>query len=188
MKRVTWCGLLCLVGVGLVQADTPTSTASATFTAKAVQTNIQAGGTVTVEVQISGAVNVAAYQVQLGVTGGSKGTLTLESMSVDRARQDFAFFNSGAEMLDVQDKKAEWVGLVRVLGGGDIVKPSYAATFTYRASADAAGAFKINIRTDNTDSFLLDGNAVQIPHKIGAAAEVTVGAPTPTRTEGRKKE
>lgn len=183
-----------LVGVMVVglcswaRAGDQPAAAGATVSVKAAAANVQSGGTIKIEAFVSGALNVSAYQVQLGASGGTKGTLTLESMTVDRTRQDFAFYQSGAEMLDVQDKTHEWVGLVRTSGGGDIVKPSYVATFTFRASPDAAGTFKVNVRTDSTETFLLDQAALQIPHKIGAAAEVTVGAPIPTRTEGRKKE
>ena len=188
MKRALWCGLLCLTTVGVVRADNVAPAAGATFTVKTTQASVQPGGMVKVEVFVSGAVNVAAYQVMLGASGGDKGTLTMDSMTVDRQRQDFALFNSGAEMLDVQDKASGWIGLVRVVGGTDIVKPAYIATINFKASPDAAGTFKINIRTDNTDSFLLDTQGLLIPHKVAAAAEVTVGAPAPTRTETRKKE
>jgi len=173
--------------VAVVRADKETPAATATISVKATQASVQPGGTVTVDVFVAGAPNVGAYQVMVGASGGDKGTLTLDSMSVDRQRPDFALYNSGAEMLDVQDKLSGWIGLVRVVGGSDIIKPSYVATINFKASPDAAGTFKINIRTDNTDSFLLDAVGMLIPHKVGAAAEVTVGAPAPTRTEDRKK-
>lgn len=188
MKRAMWCGLLCLTCVAVVRADNQTAAATATISVKALQANVQPGGTVTVEAYISGAPNVAAYQIMVGATGGDKGTLTVDSMSIDRARPDFALFNTGAEILDVQDKKAGWIGLVRVSGATDMVKPVYVATFTFKASSDAAGTFKLNVRTDNTDSFILDLAATQVPHKVGAAVEITVGGAAPTRTDGRKKE
>jgi hypothetical protein len=164
------------------QANAP----AAAVTVKAVQGSVQPGGTVTVEAYVSGAVNVAAYQIQLRATGGSKGTLTLESMSVDKQRQDFAFFQAGAELIDLQDQKNEWLGLVRVSGGSDMIKPVYAATFVFRASADAAGVFKINVPNDNQDTYILDTAGLQVMHKIGAPVEVSVGGPAPVRTEGRK--
>ncbi len=188
MKRAMLCGLLCMATISVARADNQPAAANATISVKAVQANVQPGGTVTVEAFVSGATNVAAYQIQVAATGGDKGTLTLDTMTIDRQRQDFALFNTGAEMLDVQDKKAGWIGLVRVVGGTDMVKPVYVATFTFKASPDAAGTFKLNVRTDSTETFILDTNAVQVPHKTGTAVEVSVGAPTPTRTEGRKKE
>lgn len=188
MRRMMLVSVM-MAGLGSwAQAGDQPAAAGATVSVKAAAGNTQPGGTIKVEAYVSGALNVSAYQVQLGVSGGTKGTLTLESMAVDRTRQDFGFYQANSELLDVQDKNNEWVGLVRTAGGSDMVKPSYVATFTFRASPDAAGSFKINVRSDSTETFLLDQAAVQIPHKIGAAAEVTVGAPTPTRTEGRKKE
>jgi hypothetical protein len=185
MKRVLWSGLWCLAFVSVVQADQ--TSAVATMAVKPVQTNVQPGGTLSVDVFISGAVNVAAYQVQVAVTGGDKGKFTLESMTIDRQRQDFALYNSGAEMLDVQDKNTGWIGLVRVSGGTDMVKPAYVATFTFKASDDAAGTFKVQIPVDNQDSFILDTAGLQIQHKVADAAQVSVGPPAPTRTESRKK-
>lgn len=187
MRNVLSVTLLTLGMAGAAQADNQTAAAAAaTVSVKAVQSNVQAGGKIVVEAYVSGAVNVSAYQVQLGASGGTKGTLTLESMTVDKQRSDFAFHQAGAELIDVQDKGAEWVGLVRTAGGSDIVKLSYVATFTFRASPDAQGVFKVNVRTDSTETFLLDQAGLLIPHKLGATAEVAVGTPAPVRKDGRK--
>ena len=175
-----------VLGVGSLAQAVDQTAAGATVSVKALQGNVQPGGTVTVEAYVSGALNVSAYQIQLGASGGTKGTLTIESMSVDKQRQDFAFYQAGSEMLDVQDKNSQWVGLVRTSGASNVVKPAYVATFTFRASADAAGNFKINVRSDSTETFILTQDGVLIPHKVSAAAEVNVGAATPVRTEGRK--
>lgn len=187
MKKLMAASLMVLGAGSLSMAvDQTAATTGATVSVKALNSTIQPGGTVTVEAYISGALNVSAYQVQLSATGGTKGTLTLETMAVDRQRPDFAFYQANSEMLDVQSKNSEWVGLVRTSGAGDIVKQAYVATFTFRASPDASGTFKINVRSDSTETFILAQDGVQIPHKISAAAELNVGTPTPTRTDGRK--
>lgn len=185
LQKLMVAGLLVL-GVGNMAQAVDQTPAGATVSVKTLQSAVQPGGIITVEAYVSGAMNVSAYQVQLEASGGTKGTLTVESMTVDKQRQDFAFYQANSEMLDVQDKNAKWVGLVRTSGASDMVKPSYVATFTFRASADAAGSFKINVRSDSTETFILAQDGVQIPHKASVAVEVNVGAPTPVRTEGRK--
>lgn len=188
MKRALWCGLCCLAVATTAFADNQAATTGAMISLKPVQTNVQPGGTITIDVFISGAVNVGAYQARVAVSGGQKGAFTLQSMKIDRERPDFAMFNSGADLIDVKDDKAGWVGLVRVSGATDMSKPRYVATFTFQASADAAGTFKFYVVEDQDYTFLLDTNGVIIPHQAGEAVQVNVGAPAPERTEGRKKE
>lgn len=179
------CGAAAMAGWAFA-ADPAATTPSPMVTVKALQNTIQPGGTVTVDVFVSGALNVGAYQIQLGATGGSRGTLTLEQMAVNKQRPDFAYYQAGSELIDLQDKHHEWLGIVRMAGASDLVKPSYVGTFTFRASLDAAGVFQINVRSDSTETFLLAENGVLIPHRVGAAAEVGVGTPAPVRAEQRK--
>lgn len=162
----------------------PASSTFASINVKATQANAAPGGLVSVEAFVSNAQDLAVFQLQLGATGGEKGTLTLEGITVAKERPDFVF--GTAEVLDAVDMNQGRVGALRYTGGSNVAKPVYLATFNFRASPDALGTFKINLRAGD-ESFLNDSAAVLIPHKKGADAEVIIGKPTPTRVEPRSR-
>ncbi len=54
-------------------------------------TSIAPGSSATVEGFIIGASDLRAYQVALSVTGGTSGTLDLETLGVDIVRQNYVF-------------------------------------------------------------------------------------------------
>lgn len=168
----------------LARAGDPTANAAATISVKAAQTTATAGSLVSVDAFVSNAADLAVFQLQLAATGGQKGSLTLESITIGKERPDFVF--GEAEILDAVDMNQGRVGALRYTGGTNVVKPVYLATFHFRATNDANGTFKINLQNGN-ESFLNDSAAVQIPHQKSADAEVTVGKVQPTRVDTRSR-
>jgi len=81
------------------------------------------------------------------ITGGTSGTLTVETLAIDQQRSDFVFFNmspvTGVELN--QDRAAA------ALFGASInvgLSTKYLTTFTLRASSDARGVFVVNVCPD----------------------------------------
>ena len=122
-------------------------------------------GLVTVEVFIDAASNLRGYQLALEVSGGSTGTLTLESMSIDLLHVDandaFDYVFNGAPSdsadNDISGFQAAWLQS----GGMSVGPDKYLGTFKLRASIDAHGTFTIDLRP--ADTFLRDSNSLPVP-------------------------
>ncbi len=123
------------------------------FTLVPRQRAIKAGGTVDVDVYASGVANLRGYE--FGVTAGSgrRGALTLDAVSVDTDRADYAF--AGLHNFPAIDSELGRVGAA-VMGMGESIpanKRAYVGTFTFRASDDAAGAFNISAAMEHVGLF-----------------------------------
>ncbi|MEK6676905.1 MAG: hypothetical protein AABZ47_14790 [Planctomycetota bacterium] len=129
-----------------------------------------ANSVLTVNVFVDSPIALRGYQTALDVSGGSAGTLSLESLVVTDTRTDFVFHT-------LSDVPAIDNGNARVasalFSGAASGSPSkYLATYTYRASSNAAGTFTISIRTE--DTMLRDENSGSVNWEVGDVAEVTV--------------
>lgn len=178
------------MGLGSARAENVLATApdAPVVSLKTKQLNAAPGGQVIVEVFVTGVQDLATYEMRLNVVGGDRGTLTLEKIAVDQQRTDYVFKNAGVQILDIVDMTQQRVGMVRFSGGSNVAadQQAYLATFTFRVSGDAAGKFAIALGNPEA-AFLNNSQALQIPHRMAGSAEVTVGQPTPVRTETRKK-
>ncbi len=117
-----------------------------------------------------------SYQLHLGVSGGRRGRLELIDITIED-RRDFIF--DGADgVFDAYN-----VGNGQMLAGLDAgsvtnVAHAYLATFTYRASADAAGAFVVDVLHDEAvgdQTFLVAPAAGKIAVSGSRPAVVGVG-------------
>jgi len=125
---------------------------------------------VQIEVYVSEATNVFAYEVALEVTGGTGGSLMVTDITVDQNRTDYVFYGM-AVPLQAKDLPGMRVGgsfntaLPGVTGTGQV----YLATFTFQPAGGATGVFNINVAGAGK-SFLLnpDGSA-QTTDTSGAA-------------------
>jgi len=178
------------MGLATARAENVLATApdAPVVSLKTKQLNATAGGQVIVEVYVTNVRDLSTYEMRLNVVGGDRGTLTLEKISVDQQREDYVFKNAGVQILDVVDMSQQRVGMVRFGGGSDVAadKQAYLATFTYRVSGDASGKFAVSLGNPEA-AFLNNSQALQIPHRMAGNVEITVGQPTPVRTESRKK-
>ncbi|MBI4719132.1 MAG: hypothetical protein HY763_15130 [Planctomycetes bacterium] len=134
---------------------------------------IQAEQTATIEVFVDSVANLGAYEtaVVLTPTTGSTGTLTLEALTIETTRADFAF---GAQSVvsgsNLTDGKA---GAALVSGSGiSVTGPAYLATYTYRASTDAVGVWEV---TASDEAYLLDGAAARVECFAGNVEYIRVG-------------
>ena len=84
---------------------------------------------------------------------------------------DYVFGSTAVKVTDQQQFRAAGVMMD---GGVDAEAPGYLATYTLRASADAAGTFQVNVKTGDS-SLLRDSGALAIPFRPGRGFEVNVG-------------
>jgi len=133
--------------------------------------NIRPGGTVSVDVYISGADDLRGYEVALDAVGGRKGELEVESVTVDRTRGDFVF--QGRDFVDAGDPSGSRVLGALFNGGVATSGDRYVATFTFRASPDGRGAHRIVVR-EGGDTLLLDSSGTEMKVRSVTTASVRV--------------
>jgi hypothetical protein len=134
---------------------------------------VSQGGTVSIEVLIEGPLDLRAYEAAVDISGGSAGSLTLTSLTVNPARPDFVFYGADpaaltpANLAERRLAGALWSGGVSVAAA-----PKYAGTFTFQASKNAAGTFQITLRTANCS--LRDSGSQTLPWSAGAPVTITI--------------
>ncbi len=144
------------------------------------QTSIAADGVLRIDAFLSGNVSgLRAYQVNLSVTGGAAGQLWLQDVVVEKTRTDFVFV--GKQQLDAADKDGGRLASALFEGTVD-TSSGYLGTFLLRASADAAGSFRVAAITEPGASTLVDDSNMPIPYATSAIA-IGVGTRpiTPTK-------
>lgn len=134
---------------------------------------VPVGGVVEVQVFLTNAQNVAAYELHMSVTGGPAGSLELESIFVDKNRKRFLF--GRAQVVEAIDLKGKRAAIITYSRGADVgtAAKAYLATFRYRVSPEANGVFTVNINT--TKSFVSDSAVQRIAFRAGLSARVAVG-------------
>ena len=127
----------------------PFSNGLATLTARPDSDQIRSGELVRVDVHLtSGLDDLRGYQLHLAASGGTRGSLILEDITVTK-RGD-AVFGPTAWMAFNVDTAQMVAGLDGA--GVNVSSKGYLASFYYRASSDAAGRFVVDILHDSTDS------------------------------------
>ncbi|MHC5109013.1 MAG: hypothetical protein ACYTHJ_03940 [Planctomycetota bacterium] len=176
--KVLTVGLLCaFVAVGVVQADSNAVSAKTNFELKADAQRIAAGELVSVDVFLKNVSDVAVYQVQVAATGGRQGGLELESIVIDKDREDFVF--GDAQVIDAVDNTRARSGALMITGSTDVVDARYLVTYNFRATRNASGTFNVAIQAGE-ETFLLAPDSTKIAARAGTGVEVVVG-----RTSGR---
>ncbi len=136
-------------------------------------TTIARGESATVEGFITGGTDLRAYQVALSVTGGTSGTLDLETLTINIVRQDYVF--PGFSSFTATDVSGVRLGAALDGVGIDPGFNKYLGTFTFRASSDASGTFTVDFRTAET--FLRDSNIGSIAWQSAGSANIVVQTP-----------
>jgi len=137
------------------------------------RTVIQPGEAVNVDVFLSNVQDLRTYQVSLMTLGGDAGTMTREDVTLNSTRADFVF--SGLQKVDAVDRSGGRVGAVLFSGGVNVNNPAYIGTYTFRASADATGLFRIGVEIKDRASLLWSASNQPINFSAGSAT-ITVGA------------
>jgi len=134
---------------------------------------IAPGGSATVESFVVDASDLGAYQVALGVTGGTTGTLDLEVLAVDTMRGDYVF--TALSSVTATDQDGVRLGGALYSGGVNVGVQKYLGTFTFRASSDASGTFTVDFRAAET--LLRDSNRGTITWQSLGAVQISIQEP-----------
>ena len=130
---------------------------------------------------IGAASDLRGYQLALEVTGGTSGTLTLESLSIDINDDDYVFDDPPSTVHIAEDEISGRLAAGLQSGGMSVEPDKYLGTFKLRASNDADGTFTIDLRP--ADTFLRNSNIQPIPWQsageIHATAECKGYCPLP---------
>lgn len=126
----------------------PESSQTASLDVIAEQGTITPGSSVNVRVFVSDALTaLQGYQLHVGVSGGTAGTLTLTGITIE-SRSDWAFDGQAGVSSAFNVSNAQ---MLAMLGGSGVATAAddYLATFTFQASQDAAGAFVVDVLHDS---------------------------------------
>ncbi len=139
-----------LDGAPMPEVEQPVVTGTATIELRPTRKQLRPGETIAIEAYLTTPLDdLRGYQLHLGSAGGTRGHLDLVDISIDR-RHDAVF-------ADLAPWAAFNVGTQQMVAGLDTAgvrtkSRAYLATFTYRASRDAAGPFRVELLADVTDA------------------------------------
>ena len=182
--RVTLRGMLPgeVQRLGRVFDFAPVQAVGATLTVVPRTTSVRPGETVTVDVFLSRVSNLRAYQVALDATG-TKGALRIEDMLIDTSHPQYVFgTEQTANAVDKLNGRA--VNATFTTKGYEVGDSAYLATYTFRATAEAAGEFKIRVRA-NQDTALRDTASAPIGYQVSLPATIEIGLTSSRPSEKR---
>jgi hypothetical protein len=107
-----------------------------------VTTIISPGSQVEIRAYGDEYVDLRGFEIQVQVTGGTGGTLTLEEIYIDDQRADFAFY--GQEFFEASNVEDARAVCAMSSGGVNSTDDKYLGTFVFRASQDASGTFTVS--------------------------------------------
>ncbi len=133
------------------------------------------GGTVDVRAFLTATnpIDLRGYQDAVVITGGTSGTVTVDTLEIEEQRSDFVFFDlSPVTAVDLNGGRA---AAALFSGGVNVgLETKYAATFTLRASSNARGVFVVNVRADTQ---LRDSANQPLPWTSAGPVEIIAVAP-----------
>lgn len=136
------------------------------------QAKAPSGGLVTIDAFVSAAVDLRAYQLALHVSGTGQGRLTFVSAEMESDHPDPVFGDE--PMVSAVDARGGRILAALYEGGVDALPSRYLGTFTFRASPEARGLFRISLRVKD-GTMLRDSDSEPIPFRASHAL-VQVGA------------
>ncbi len=114
----------------------------------------------------SGGLELQGYNLHVLDSGGHRGQLAMIDAVIDAERKDYVFQGAPDNMFAAGAANRVAGSILTSLTGVATQERGYLATFTYRVSADAAGAFVVDAddwvsRADNLEQtfFIATGNA-----------------------------
>ena len=137
--------------------------AGGTVTIVPRQTSVHPGDLLTVDMFLTGATGVRAYQVMLDTAGGDSGSISRDLMILDANRQDYIFFGTD-EIIKGEDQVNGRVGAVKIYGAVNIDQSVYLGSETFLVSDDASGSFQINVR--RIDTLVTDDKGNPMPYRV----------------------
>ncbi len=139
-----------------------------------VTTLVQPGAQLEIDAYGDEYVDLRGVEVQVQVTGGTGGTLTLEDMYINDQRADFAFYSQEYfDAFNVEDARAV---CAMSSGGVNSSENKYLATFVFRASQDASGTFTVSAVPGDgvTGTLAADSGSQQMTVNIVQDARVRI--------------
>jgi hypothetical protein len=108
--------------------------------------SVRPGERVEVHVHLAGGLKaLRGYQLHLGVASGKSGSLELVDISVDGQRGDYAYAGVDGPWMAFNRAHGQMTLGLDAADGAPVAEGDYLATFTYRASSDAAGRFVVEV-------------------------------------------
>ena len=105
----------------------------------------------------------------------------LESLHMDASRPSYVF--GTGQVVKAEALQSRQIGAMLFRGSVDVRCPAYLGTYTFRASPDARGTFRIRLSGARQSTFLLDSGGRAIAWCPGKAATITAVAPAPERID-----
>lgn len=136
------------------------------------QTTVRAGRSVRVDVFVSGAEGLRAYQVTPRVSAGDSGEVTFASGRIDEGRSDYVF--AGRQTISAFDVEGWRFGSIMYEGGVRADERSYVGSFELTTSPEASGTYLIGANIDAA-TFLKDLHSAAIDFRVRFGA-VEVGS------------
>ncbi len=121
----------------------------------------QSNGEYTFDVFIQNVPDLRTFQVKLEASGGTAGTLAVTDVRINKTRPDYVF--SGSEAIAEADQGGSRLGGTLFSGTVAVSAPKYVGTWRFRPSPEAAGTFKIDVRANNTESFVANESNQNLP-------------------------
>ena len=149
----------------------PESATSATLGLTVWPTTIDPEDTFTVEVSAVGSGYVRGYQVGIQVSGGTTGSLDLESIEIDEERIGYLFYGESAvTMTDAAGLRI--LGAQIEDGSALSIFTRYLGTYVFKASSNASGTFSISIKA--SESIMTDPDGGDVDITLPSPKQVTV--------------
>jgi hypothetical protein len=157
-----------------VLGNTGAGAGSATMSVVTNQTSVNPGDMITVDVYLSGAADLKAYQVRANATSGQTGKIAVAEMVVDKERSNYVF--GTGNVIDAVDNNDKRLGAVIFEGSVNVGNPLYLGSFTFQTPEDIHEAYVINVEVGE-ESFLRNSTAEPIEFRVGAPVVVSAGTP-----------
>jgi len=135
----------------------------------------QANGEYVFDAYAQNVSGLRTYQVKLAASGGEKGTLTLSDVRIDATRPDYVFF--GNEAVKAADPSGSRLGGTMYDGTVSAAAPVYLGTWVFQASADASGAFQVNVVSGSESFLATPGNDMIATRAEGANVQIGTVSP-----------
>lgn len=150
----------------------PTATVGPMLSVVPRETVVAPGSTATVDIFLSGVVEMRAYQVALAMDQQGQGKIDLGEPSVDIERRDYVF--AGQQSVQATDPTKGRALAALYSGAAPALETVYLATYTFDVGQDARGSFSVQIR-ENNDTLLRDSNGLPVGFQPAVPATITIG-------------
>jgi hypothetical protein len=148
----------------------PGGSGPATINLTASPTSIKPNQTVSVQAFLTSGTTTRAFQVAVQVSGGTSGSLVLETVTINDTQTNYLFY--GLNDLPATDVAGARLAATLFSGSVPAALQKYMGTFTFRASPDANGTFIVTLRPAET--LLRDANYAPVSWEAGLSATVVV--------------